>query len=351
MDEVPRRARRAPASHRATIKDVAEAAKVSRSTASRALTGNGYVATAVRDRVRRAAQTLGYVPDVMARNLRQQVSRSIGVLVTDLRNPFYADLASGVGKRSRQGGYVVMLAGNANSAELEIEAAEMLVALRVAGVILTPTSAEVTSYLTRHGVPVVEVDRQFAPGTVDAVVIDNEGASRQLTSELLALGHRRVAMLIDEMDWTTGRNRLLGYRRALEQAGVAFSEDLIVSGGWDAAAATKVARRLLSGRPEERPTAVFAANNVLAEGVWRAAHALGIDIPTEISLAAFDDAPWMTMVSPELTAVVQDAVALGEAAVSVLIQRLESPSSPIRTTVLSTRLEWRGSIAAPAPPR
>jgi len=334
------------AGRRATIKDVAEAADVSRSTASRALTGRGYVAPAVRDRVRRAAQTLGYVPDAMARNLRQQVSRSIGVLVSDLRNSFYADLASGVSAQSRKRGYAMMLADDAGSVEAELEAAETFVALRVAGVILTPLSAEVTEYLGRHRIPVIEVDRQFAEGACDAVVDDNKAAAERVTTGLLQQGHRRVALLIDEMDWTTGRDRLVGYRSAFLAAGLPLDDALVVRGGWDVGAATGVARDLLGG--PDRPTAVFAANNVLAEGVWRAAQALGLRVPEDLSLVSFDDAPWMTMVTPGVTAVAQDAVALGEAAVAQMFERIQSPESPKRTVMLSAAVAQRGSTAAPS---
>lgn len=337
-----------PTGRRPTIKDVAEAAEVSRSTASRALTGRGYVAPAVRDRVRRAAQSLGYVPDAMARNLRQQVSRSVGVLVSDLRNSFYADLASGIGAQSRRTGYAMMLADDNGSAERELEAAEVFVAMRVAGVILTPLSEQVTTYLNRHHVPVVEVDRQFAAGVADAVVVDNRAAALEVTRGLLRLGHRRVALLIDEMDWTTGRDRLLGYQQAFTQAGVPFDESLVVRGGWDVGEAQAVARALLSS--DERPTAVFAANNVLAEGTWRAAQSLGLAIPDHLSVVSFDDAPWMTMVRPGVTAVAQDAVALGEAAMAQLLQRVEVPSAPTRTVMLSASIERRGSTAAPPRP-
>ncbi len=331
---------------RATIKDVAEAAGVSRSTASRALTGRGYVAPAVRARVRRAAQTLGYVPDAMARNLRQQVSRSIGVLVSDLRNSFYADLASGISHQSRRRGYAMMLADDHGSVEAELEAAETFVALRVAGVILTPLSVDVTKYLSGHRIPVIEVDRQFAEGTCDAVVVDNKAAAERVTADLLRLGHRRVALLIDEMDWTTGRDRLMGYRSAFDAAHIPFDDALVVRGGWDVEAAQRVARELM-GAPS-RPTAVFAANNVLAEGVWRAAQGLGVRIPDDLSLVSFDDAAWMTMVEPGVTAVAQDAVALGEAAVGQMFERIQNPETPVRTVMLSAAVASRGSTAPPA---
>ena len=331
---------------RATIRDVAEAAEVSRSTASRALTGRGYVAPVVRDRVRKAARELGYVPDAMARHLRQQAGHSVGVLVSDLRNDFYASLAAGIGQQARRKQYTMMLSDDAGSPTVETEAAEAFVALRVAGVIVTPVSAGISEYLTRHRIPVVEVDRQFSPGSCDAVVVDNEGAARRVTSDLLALGHRRIALVIDETHWTTGRDRSAGYRSAYAHENVPFDPSLVVTAGWDVEDARREAHGLLSRA--EPPTAVFAANNVLAQGVWRAAADLGKRIPEDLSLVSFDDVPWMSMVRPGITAVAQDAVAMGEAAVNQLLERLAAPLAPVRTVMFSPVVVHRDSTAPPA---
>ena len=331
---------------RATIRDVAELAEVSRSTASRALTGRGYVAPVVRERVRKAARELGYVPDAMARHLRQQASHLVGVLVSDLRNDFYASLAAGIGAQARRKQYTMMLSDDGGSPDVETEAAEAFVALRVAGVIVTPVSAGISEYLTRHRIPVVEVDRQFAPGTCDAVVVDNEGAARRVTGELLELGHRRIALVIDETHWTTGRDRSAGYRAAYAGAGVAFDPSMVVTDGWDVEEAQREAHALLS--LAEPPTAVFAANNVLAQGVWRAAAELGRRIPDDLSLVSFDDVPWMSMVRPGITAVAQDAAAMGEAALTQLLERLSAPLAPVRTVMFSPTVVHRGSTAPPA---
>lgn len=330
---------------RATIRDVAEAAGVSRSTASRAITGQGYVAPAVRSRVQQVAQDFGYVPDAMARHLRRQVSSTIGVLVSDLRNAFYADLAAGASQQARSRGYTVMLADDRGSTDDEVDAAEAFVAQRVAGVIVTPVSASISTYLGRHRVPVIEVDRQFAEGTCDAVVVDNKSAARQVSEHLIGQGHRRIALFIDETDWTTGRDRHAGYASALTDAGIPLDPDLVVSSGWDVDGARSAALALL--QDPDRPTAVFAANNVLAEGVWRAAAHLRMRLPQELSLVSFDDAPWMSMVTPGVTAVAQDAVALGEAAVIRLLGRIKDPDAPPATVVLPARVRTRGSTAAP----
>jgi LacI family transcriptional regulator len=331
---------------RATIKEVAEAAGVSRSTASRALTGNGYVAEAVRLRVRQAASDLGYVVDAMARSLKQQSTRSIGVLVSDLRNEFYANLAAGASRQATRAGYTMMLIDHQGISEDELAAAEALVALRVAGVVTTPVSPDATNFLLRQRIPVVEVDRRFSDGGCDAVVIDNRSAARSVTRQLLEQGHRRIALLIDEEDWTTGRERREGYADALESANIPHDARLVVPTGWDVADARDVAFDLLSS--SERPTAIFAANNVLAEGVWRAAASLGLQIPADLSLVAFDDVPWMSMVSPGVTAVDQDAAAMGRTAVQTLLDRIADPTAGTKTVVLSASVNQRGSTAAPA---
>ncbi|HZC73094.1 MAG TPA: LacI family DNA-binding transcriptional regulator [Jatrophihabitans sp.] len=336
-DEPPRRA---------TIRDVADTAEVSRSTASRALTGRGYVAPAVRDRVRRAARELGYVPDAMARHLRQQASNAIGVVVSDLRNDFYASLAAGVSQQARKRRYTMLLSDDGGSTVFEVEAAEAFVAMRVAGVITTPVSARLSDYLARHRIPVVEVDRRFAAGSCDAIVVDNEGAARAVTAQLLELGHRRIALVIDETHWTTGRDRSAGYRAAFEDAGVAVEKSLVVTAGWNTDDAYREAQRLL--QLADPPTAIFAANNVLSEGVWRAAADLGIRIPRDLSLISFDDAPWMSMVRPGITAIAQDAVAMGEAALTQLLARIEAPQAPIRTVMFTPTVVHRGSTGPPA---
>jgi LacI family transcriptional regulator len=328
---------------RVTIKEVAERAGVSRSTTSRALAGNGYVAEAVRQRVRRAAEELGYVVDATARSLKQRSSRIIGVMVSDLRNAFYADLAYGAGKRAREAGFTMMLVDDGGDPVGELEAANAFVASRVAGVVLTPVADAAAAFLQRQRVPVVEVDRVF--GDVDAVVIDNRHAARATTEHLLSLGHRRIALVIDETDWTTGRDRRAGYADALEAAGVAFDPSLVLSAGWDADAASAAARSLLGGTT--RPTAVFAANNLLAEGVWRAANALGLGIPDDLSLVAFDDAPWMSMVTPGVTAIRQDAAQLGSEAVELLLQRIADPAREHQVVTLPAALSRRGSTARP----
>lgn len=329
----------------ATLKDVARAAGVSQSTTSRALSGGGYVAAPVRERVLAAAEKLGYVPHAMARSLRKQQSWSVGVLVSDLQNPFYADLAAGVSSRARKHGYTMMLVADEGLQEEEMNAARAFVSMRAAGVIVTPLAANVGTFLRQQRVPVVEVDRHFSAGAGDSVISENLGAAHRITDHLIALGHRRIALLIDETDWTTGNDRYVGYRRALEEAGVEVDPELVIAGGWDADGARRAVVDALARRV--RPTAIFAVNNLLAEGLWRGARDLGLRIPEDLSVVSFDDARWMSMVEPGVSAITQDAHALGSTAMDLLVKRIADPEAEPSQAVLETRLLARGSTAAP----
>lgn len=344
---MPTPAHSTPGRRRATLKDVARVAGVSASTTSRALSGEGYVASAVRDRVRRTAEQLGYVPHAMARGLRQQVSRSVGVVVSDLRSTFSADLAAGVAGRARAHGYTLLLVDRQGSTEDEPAAVQGFVSTRAAGVVVTPSSSAVTDYLLDQQIPVVEVDRQVSPGRCDAVVVDNHQVARRLTEHLLALGHRRIALLVDDTDVTAGAARTRGYADALTEAELPVDPALLAPVGRDVDGARRAAVRLLT-RPE-RPTAMFAANDVLAEGLWRAVGDLGLRVPEDVSLVSFDDARWMSLVEPGMTAVAQDVVALGSAAMDLLLARIACPDQDPHTVVLEAEIVPRGSTGAPHP--
>lgn len=291
-----------------------------------------------------SAESLGYVPHAMASSLRKQESTSVGVLVSDLRNPFYAELASGIGHRAKESGYTMVLVDDRGSVEEELEAAKEFVGMRVAGVIVTPLSADVSAYFRRQRVPFVEVDRTFSNGANDTVLVDNIGASRRMTELLIGLGHRRIAMVTDETNWTTGAERHSGYRQALTDAGIDYDDDLVVSAGWDAGQARSAVVELLT--KHDRPTAVFSANNLLAEGLWRAAADLGLQVPDDLSVVSFDDAPWMSMVVPGVTSVAQDTVGIGAAAMSRLLGRMSTPLEPPVHVVVEARILARGSTAA-----
>lgn len=330
---------------RPTISDLAREAGVSRSTASRAMSGSGYVAAPVRDRIRTVAERIGYVPDTVARSLRHRTSRAIGVLISDLRNPFYADVATGIEQRLRTQGYHIILANSDGLPSEELAAATLFSGSRVAGVIVTPVSP-VAGRFAEAGVPVVEIDRQMVPGACDAVLLENEAGADLATSHLVALGHRRIGLLLGEMSWATGPERLAGYRAALARAGIPFDPALTERGSGHPTEAEHLARRLLERAPDV--TAIFATNNLMAEDAIAEIQARGLDIPRGMSLVAFDDIPWMSIVQPGITAVAQPTLEIGRTAADLLLARMrgDAPDEP-RVVRLRPELVVRGSTAPP----
>jgi LacI family transcriptional regulator len=327
-----------------TLADLAREAQTSASTASRALSGRGYVSAGVRERLLDAADRLGYVPNASARTLKQRQSRVVGVVVSDLGNQFYARLAAGIEQTLRDADYQMMLLGDNSEGAEELAGARTFLAMRAPGVIMTPVGSEATELLVAHGTAVVEVDRQLATVPCDAVVIDNEGGARAATAHLLELGHRRVGLLVAETDWTSDAGRLRGFRAAHADAGVQLDERLIVRIPFDAPDAEARIEALLS---EASPTAIFAANNLLAEQAWHVLRRRGLRLPSDVSLVGFDDVPWMEMVDPGITVVAQPTIELGRCAARLLLRRIENPLVPPSVERLDPTLVVRASTAPP----
>jgi LacI family transcriptional regulator len=327
-----------------TLADIAEAAGTSPSTASRALSGRGYVSEEARARLRAAAERLGYVPNASARTLKQRTSRVVGVAVSDLGNQFYARLAVGIEQTLREAEYQMVLVSDNSDRAQELACARTFLAMRAAGVIITPADSAAAALLARHGVDVVEVDRRLATVPCDAVVIDNERGGRDATEHLLALGHRRIALLVADTDWTSDRGRLQGYRRALTQAELQVDPRLILPIGFHAPDAEQ---RIEALYEETAPTAIFAANNLLAEAAWRVLRRRRLRLPRDASLVAFDDVPWMTMVEPRITVIAQPTVEMGRRAARLLLRRADDPSSPPQVVCLDPTLIVRGSTGPP----
>jgi LacI family transcriptional regulator len=323
-----------------TLADVAREAGTSASTASRALSGRGYVAPDVRKRLLATADRLGYVPNLSARTLKQRTSRVVGVVVSDLANQFYAALASGIETTLRAASYQMVLLGDNSDAGQELTGVRTFLSMRAPGVIITPASNSAADLLVSRGVAVVEVDRRLATATCDAVVIDNERGARAAVEHLLGLGHERIGLLMAKTTWTTDAGRLEGYRAALTSAGLKVDRKLIVKVATHAADATGRIAALLD---EQQPTAIFAANNVLAEQAWQVLRARRLSIPRDISLVAFDDVPWMGMVQPAITAVAQPTYEMGRRAALLLLRRLEDPTCGRTVEVLEPKLITRGS--------
>ena len=332
-----------------TINDVARRAGVAQATASRAFGARGYVSAAVKEKVLKAAGELGYRPHAVARSLRMQRTNTMGLLIGDIINPFYAHLADGVLERAQQAGYHVILSAHGENPAMEREYLEVLVQQRVDGIVAVATgqNLDIWREAQRLGTRLIFVDRQLQelPDT-DSFLVDNVKGAYDMVRYMIGLGHQRIGIIVGTPLTTTGEGRLQGYYGALKEASIAIDEDLIRIGTFRRESGRQAAEELLS--MDDPPTAIFAANNVLGEATLRVIRKRGLSIPGDISLGIFDDVPWAALTAPSITAVAQPAFRLGYLGAEQLIARLEdegTPTPPARV-VLEPELIIRKSCRA-----
>ncbi|MGC8779347.1 MAG: LacI family DNA-binding transcriptional regulator [Anaerolineae bacterium] len=332
-----------------TIREVAERAGVSTMTVSRVINKSGYISPATRARVEAAIAELGYVPNALARSLRFKQTHSLALVVTDITNPFFTTIARGVEDVASQRGFSVIFCNTDESEVKQAEYLNVLVRKRVDGVLLVPARStdEPIHFLNKHQAPVVVLDRRVPSCIVDSVRGDSEGGAYALMRLLLDLGHRRIALLNGPTAVSTAVDRLAGYRRALAEAGLPCDERLIFPGRFTLEAGRRMAQEALALSP--RPTALFAANNFIAIGAYRALRDAGLTVPDDISLVAFDDLPSALILEPFLTVVSQPAYEMGRRATELLLDRLaNSASADCQEIVLPVEIVVRRS-SGPAP--
>jgi len=332
---------------RVTIADVAEQAGVSVATVSKVINDRYGVAEDTSARVRSVIDALGYHASLVGQSLRSRRTKVIGVLVRDLE-PFSAELLKGVARGVHDSGYeLIVFSGCGQAADQA--GWERRYLSRISGtladgaILVTPGSIDET-----FGSPVVAVDHNVQSSALPTVDSENLKGAVAATEYLLGLGHRRIGFLAGREDLESARLRERGYREALAAAGVRVDESLVKIGGYDAATATEPARRLLE--LDQRPTAIFAANDVTALETIAVARSLGLHVPDDLSVVGFDNVPESALADPPLTTVEQPIQQMGREAVRLLLELIEDPSQPAASVVLPTRLVVRGSCArAPEP--
>ena len=324
------------------LQDVARAAGVSPATASRALHRPDLVALRTRERVEQVALELGYRPNVLARGLRTRGSRTIGLIVTDILNPFHATLAKGVQDAAEAQGYTVLMFNSDEQPGKERRALETLHGHLPMGLIVVPTAQTRENLSVVSGLPTVELDRASGLQGAHTVMVDNVTGAREAVAHLIALGHRRVGMIVGNLDISTARERLQGYREALEAAGLPYEDGLVLPGDHREQGGRLAALRLLSG--PERPTALFVGNNEMTVGAVLAARELGLEIPADLSLVGFDDSRWAQTMSPALSVVSQPTYELGQLACQHLLSLIAGQPCAVSVR-LPTRMIYRQSTA------
>jgi LacI family transcriptional regulator len=332
----------------ATIKEVAQHAGVSVATVSRVVNKSGYVSASLEERVRAAMRDLNYKPSALARSLRRQVTQTIGVLVPQLDQPFFSALAFAVEKTLFDKDYRALVCSSEESREKEGAYIDILLRQRVDGVVLAPTGHDTENIhrLIDGGVPVVIVDRNLPHLPVNRVLTTNYEGALSGARYLIELGHRRIAVIGGAPHSEAMNHRLEGARQALISAGCPAADDMIVINRLpEFEDSCRAAQKLLARPPEERPTAIFALNDVMAMGVYHAAAELKLALPDDLSIIGFDDIPAARYIVPSLTTVAQPIYRMGEAAALTLIRHIQDDSLPLETIQLETRLIVRDSTA------
>jgi len=326
-----------------TIRDVAAAAGVSPATVSRVLNLKEDVNDDLRHRVLEAVTDLGYRRNGPARSLRTRAAMVLGIIISDITNPFFTALVRGVEDRAQLAGYSVVLANADEDVAKEARYLEVAAAEQLAGVLLSPASSELTSIdvLTERGIPVVTIDRRLPAADVDSVTVNNRQAALQAVQHLLGQGCSRVGFVAGPVDTTTGASRLAGYRAALRAAGRPLDPTLTAYADFRTEGGYAAARQLLQLR--KRPDGLLISNNLMTVGGMQAIAEAGLDVPRDIAVVGFDDANWATALRPPLTVVTQPTYEIGRMAAELLLRRIAGEKFAPRRVVLQAQLVLRGS--------
>ena len=327
----------------ATIKEVARRAKVSVGTVSNVLSGAVPVSDSLRERVMRVIRELDYHPNHVARSLKIRQTKMLGMVVSDLTNPFFPQVVRGAEDAAWKNDYMLLTFNCDDQVDRERQVFSALRARRVDGILLVAAStAGELSHIrgaVEAGIPVVCLDRTLEGIALDAVTVDNIGGSRLAVEHLLRAGHRRIGIITGSLELQIAQDRLEGYRQALAAAGIGFSQDLVADGHFRLEAGHQAALRLL----EHKPTAVFASNAMMALGLLRALSERRLRCPEDVAVVTFDDPVFSEALRPTLTAVAQPSYELGLRGAEMLLRRIVEPAAERAHVVLNAELMVRES--------
>ena len=307
----------------ATIYDVAKRAGVASITVSRIINHSGYFSEEKRQRVEAAIAELGYVPNRLARGLRSKRTNILALVLTDITNPFFTTLARGVEDTASDAGFIVIFCNTDESETEEQKYLQVLLQQQVDGILLVPARSTFDSIelIQKHGTPVVALDRRLPPNAeVDVVRCESVDGAYRLVQLLIGLGHRQIAILSGPKIASTAEDRVTGYRQSMLEAGVDHRSQLVYYGAFTQSSGYEMARQALNISP--RPTALFAANNLIAIGALKAVRDAGLRVPEDIAMVSFDDLPANLLTSPFFTVAVQPAYEMGQRATELLLARL-----------------------------
>jgi LacI family transcriptional regulator len=340
----------APTIRRTTITDVARRARVSIQTVSAVFHGKPGISEITRQRVRRAIDRLHYVPNGLASSLRARRTRTIGVLIPSITNPFFPDFVRGIEDSAHREGYSVFLCNSDEQRDKEIQYLQLLRQLTVSGYIVAYdlNNLEVEKILLQlasHHNPVITFGSRQMHERVIALKTDDVAGSFAITSHLIKLGHRRIALIQPPAGSRVQQDRTTGFLNALRTRKLPVPPEYLARGGFTVTAGQEGAR-MLATLPEP-PTAIVAANDLVAIGAIAMFKELGWRVPADISVAGFDDVQMAALVDPPLTTIAQPTYAMGARAMQALLSQIDAPNARGQVIHFETSLVVRGSTAAP----
>lgn len=320
------------------IIDVARSAGVSPMTVSRTLNSPELVSPDTRARVLEAVRKLNYVPNAAARSLVQGKTRTLALILSDIRNPHFTTIARGVEDVAQEHGYTLMLANTDESPAKERDYLRVLMSQRVDGVLISPCGDGDLSLLQRRKIPFVLLDRAVAGASADLVTQDSHAGGRELMAHLLERGYRRIAFVGGPAGVSSLEERLAGYQDGMLEAGL---EPQVRLGRYDQASGEEIVEAMVA--EDSLPQAIVAANNFVALGVIAALRRHGLGVPQEVGLACFGDMPTAALLDPFLTVVALPSYQMGSLAMQMLLERMEGAATPPRRHVLPVELVVRRS--------
>ncbi|MCD6257937.1 LacI family DNA-binding transcriptional regulator [Candidatus Aerophobetes bacterium] len=329
----------------AKIKDVAKLAGVSPACVSLALNGKPYVSAKTKKRIYNAIEQLNYRPNIIARSLRNKKTHTIGLVLSDITNPFFPEIARGVETKAREYGFNVILCNTDADPLLEKNYIEVLLAKQVDGLILTSVRImdDLDKY-TKENCPLVFINRKPPLSDFDFVGIDNVASAKMAVEHLIKLGHRKIALIRGEPASWASFSRYEGYRMALKEAGIPYSDNLVKIGYLRYESGYRAMESLLKGSPI--PTAIFCANDIMALGAIDACVDRKVKVPQDLAIVGFDDIWVASLKNVQLTTVHQPRYEMGAKAVELMVERIIGKRKKTKRVILPTKLVIRRTCGA-----
>lgn len=328
------------------MKQVAEKARVSTTTVSHVINNTRVVSEDARERVLAVIQELRYIPSAVARSLKNDRTHTLGMMIPNNSNPYFAEIIQSLEDACFELGYNIILCNSYDDPKKQAAYIRVLMEKRIDGLILVSSGSdeELTRLLADEGIPKVLVDRELDGVAADFIEADHEDGGYQATEYLISLGHRDIACVAGPENILASAARIRGYQRALSEAGLPFKPEYLIHADFTSQGGFNAFQHLLA--LPVRPSAIFASNDLMAIGGICAANQAGIRIPDDLSVLGYDDIALASFSTPPLTTIAQPKQAIGRLTAEVLIDRIKNPDASLRRELIKSKLVVRSSTAA-----